>query len=330
MKINVQNIIERALGALLTALILGSVVWLAIPDPQQNLKRNIAILVFAFIFIIGMFLFIRPLRKLLGWIGRQIVKSWGFVVLVISLGLISCYLFYYHQEFVLIGLIVIYTMFVIIPLIFWVRSEKQLVSPTYMKFESPTLIMSAEQNTQLLFSDFLLWTRCTIMFWVDIPEKDIGLRKSPDYRYLISHHTGERPNTNITYNLFALRRTRNDEWELIFSNNAGHGSPQTNIKIPDTLTAGWHHFHIAWDHTIPKLFYSIDGTLDINSYSQTYLQHWPERRDNNKPVALGSWVLPNPYRSSYCETSMFSLQIYDQFLELNHALVKRHLLSKPL
>lgn len=54
--------------------------------------------------------------------------------------------------------------------------------------------------------------------------------------------------------------------------------------------------------------------------SQSYLNYWPQKRDDN--VYVGAWV--NPYKDSYCETQIAHLWICNKELDVADSVVQEH------
>lgn len=196
--------------------------------------------------------------------------------------------------------------------------------PKRTYFPEPRLISSDKKNQRKIDSQFLFWEKCTIMMWVLVPPEGEGLRDSPDYRFLLGHHTGRIEDRYAYYNQFSLHRNSENAWEVTFSNNEGEYT-SSPLLIADRLDTGWHHFLVAWDRSShnSELVFAIDGGRrnDISKSTDC----WPERLEDK--VCVGAWM--NDWHGNYCETKLYQLLIFDDFLEVTDSATKKHLKQKP-
>lgn len=212
---------------------------------------------------------------------------------------------------------------IVIAMSAWIASAKRK-TPKIWQFKQELEISSTKKNRQNVDGAFLGWPKCTIMLWVLVPIEGRGLRNAPDYRYILAHQTND-PNEPKNRNLFAVRFTPHRRWEIIFTNDKGQ-SPPEGLVIPDGLQTGWHHFWIAWDHSSPTVVFRIDEGRAGESRSNTYLSYWPEKQAEN--VIVGAWVTTDPYPTSYCDTTLFELRIYPDFIGMGDSRLSEHLRLK--
>jgi hypothetical protein len=135
-------------------------------------------------------------------------------------------------------------------------------------------------NPLKISAEFLLWSECTVMLWVQVSPKGQGLRDSPHNRYLLAHHTGQgEVKLGETYkNQFVLRHSSmRHRWEFLTSNgSARYGN---SLVAKDGLEPGWHHFLISWDRTRPRTVLLIDGGSGGSDVSNAPFERWPEQID---------------------------------------------------
>jgi len=185
-------------------------------------------------------------------------------------------------------------------------------------FDDSIWISNSNKNQQQIDSKFLTWDRCTILIWVYIPQVGINLRNAPDNRYLLSHHTGDAKDGK-NYNAFHFRYSSMNRWEVIYSNDKAEYQ-ENRLFIDDGLEHGWHQFIISWDRLKPEIVFLIDGGNKGLNRSVSFLPFWPQKRSDN--VTVGAWV--SAYPSSYCETKLASLWIYDGFFDSNDTTFCQH------
>lgn len=204
-------------------------------------------------------------------------------------------------------------------------STKSKVASVYSYFDEPLLISSDQKNMCKIYSDFILWEKCTFMLWILVPPKGEGLRNAPSNRYILSHYTSQASEEDQTYyNQFCFRYTLSDKWQVTFSNNKVE-YPSKTPQVLDGLTPGWHHFLVAWDRAVPKIILQIDGGKHGRDISTSSFTSWPEKLADS--ATIGAWV--TNWAGHYCETKLFSLKIFDEFFESTDSVVKEHLKLKP-
>lgn len=183
------------------------------------------------------------------------------------------------------------------------------------------LWISARRNNRLCVdSSFLSRDESTILFWVLVPSKGVGLRNAPHNKYLFSHHTGEGENSRH-YNEFYFRYSSNNTWDFVFSNPNGETPNDLDkYKSKDGLSDGWHHVQISWNHSKPILKLLVDAGSSISVTSKNYLTYWP--RELNDCVYFGAWV--SNYADSYVETKISRLWICDRCLDVKDPRVIEH------
>lgn len=71
------------------------------------------------------------------------------------------------------------------------RGTQQNIRPRLSYLRDSLIISSARMNPLKISGEFLLWSECTVMLWVQVSPKGQGLRDSPNNRYLLAHHTGK-------------------------------------------------------------------------------------------------------------------------------------------
>jgi hypothetical protein len=176
------------------------------------------------------------------------------------------------------------------------QENKQNVRQQIRELQESVFITSGSKNHLRIQSDFLSWNLCTIMLWVFVPELGQDLRNAPNNRYLLAHQTDQK----LESNRFALRYSKNNVWEVQFSNDKAN--PHT-LKIADSLSPGWHHFFISWDRRNSNLMFRIDGGSRGSEQSKTFVIYTPERLSDT--VTVGAWAFP--YEDSYCDTKLGEL-----------------------
>jgi hypothetical protein len=191
------------------------------------------------------------------------------------------------------------------------------------KIQEEDLWISANRSNRLCVdSSFLSRDEGTLLFWILVPGRGEGLRDAPHNRYLISHQTGET--SDIHQNAFFLRYSSESTWDFCFSNPNGIvPNDSGRYRQADTLTHGWHHVQISWNHSKPILLLLFDSGRGVNITSNNYLPYWPRKFD--KCVYFGAWV--SNYPDSYIETKLRQLWIVDGYLDAAHPEVARHISS---
>jgi len=214
-------------------------------------------------------------------------------------------------------------LFFIVWFIVWFVVRRR--DPEVQRFKGELEITAERKNRQHIDGTFLGWRQCTLMLWVLIPPEGEGLRKAPDYRYILAHQTNDSTESE-NRNFFALRYTPDEHWQVAFTNEHAQYPPES-LVIPDGLQAGWHHFQIRWDHSKPEIVFRIDEGRNGDNRSTTYLTYWPKRQAQN--VMIGAWITTDPYSSSYCETTLYELQLFSDYLEPNDKRIRNHLKLDP-
>lgn len=179
-------------------------------------------------------------------------------------------------------------------------------------------ISSTKRNHQHVNSSFLDWEQCILMLWVLVPPSGQGLRNALHFRYLLAHQTND-PQESQNYNMFSLRYTPDNNWEVTFTNNRAEYPPEP-LRIRDGLQPGWHRFLISWNRSKPEIVFRIDEGQGGDSRSSSYLPYWLKNRADS--VIIGAWV--SQYEDSYCETTLYKLWICDRPLESLSSVLKRH------
>jgi len=198
------------------------------------------------------------------------------------------------------------------------------IRPRLSYLKDPLIISSARMNPLKISADFMLWSECTVMLWVQVPPKGQGLRDSPNNRYLLAHHTGKAEQKNEAYrNQFVLRHSStHHRWEFLTSDgSAKYGS---SLVANDGLEPGWHHFLISWDRTRPRTVFLIDGGSGGSDVSNASFERWPEQVDK---LFVGTWV--SEWSGHFCEARLLQLNIFDRFLTANAPEVRDSLRLKP-
>ncbi|MCX7859355.1 MAG: peptidoglycan DD-metalloendopeptidase family protein [Chloroflexus sp.] len=104
-------------------------------------------------------------------------------------------------------------------------------------------------------------TQGTISLWVEIPASYPANSLNRHYLFAASADPAGAP---IYTGTLALRRDRlgpngSAQWTFWTVGDASSGADL--LSVPDTLTAGWHHFAVSWDATSGAKALYIDGTL---------------------------------------------------------------------
>jgi hypothetical protein len=222
-------------------------------------------------------------------------------------------------------------------LIFFYWRGRIIIHAKNSKFKIPPLfsdkpfeIIYKKRNCRKINSEFILWDKCTIMFWIYIPPKNEGIRNSPSNRYILSHYTGVvNPKDSYTtfYNQFCLRHNTKNKWSIAVSNNqAEYIKP---ITLDDELLVGWHHFFVAWNTLENELKFLIrdrNGEVRIEDVFDNCFDHWVEKLHNK--VTVGAWQKPS--ECHYCEAKLYNFLIICEYLNERSRNFKRHLENKPL
>ncbi len=178
--------------------------------------------------------------------------------------------------------------------------------------DEPLFVSYQRKNRVIIPSDFIKLDECTIMLFIFIPDPGQSLRNAPENRYIFGHET---PKTN--FNRFSLRYSFLNEWVFELSNNKGE---LHNLVIADGLETGWHQFIVTWNRTLPSLYLYIDAGK-WRDFSKSFITYWPEKYLDT--VSFGAWSAP--YATSYCETKLYKLRIYDKYLLPTDQVVREHL-----
>jgi hypothetical protein len=181
-------------------------------------------------------------------------------------------------------------------------------------------VSASRRNRLCIDSSFLARDGGTLLFWLLVPRKGEGLRQAPDNRYVFSHHTGEDDGSAYP-NAFFLRYSSDSTWDFCISNPDGEmPNDLGNYCLADGLSPDWHHFHITWDHSIPRLQLLIDSGKSISFTSRTYLPYWP--REFASCVYFGAWT--TDYPESYVETKFRKIWVCDKHLGFRQPIVVDH------
>jgi hypothetical protein len=207
-----------------------------------------------------------------------------------------------------------------------VHRRRIFIRPRESLFQGPQFISAAVKDQPKISASFVRWQQCTIVAWVLVPLKGQGLRGGPTYRYLLSHRTHQLEKGKDS-NVFALRYypPEDNQWGIWISNEQAE---HNHLTISDRLEPGWHHFLIAWDHSVPRLVFLIDGGSQGSNCTSSYRTCWPARHTND--AFVGSWVAPPPpFANSYCETRLSHLLLFDSYLTPEDPVIRDHLERKP-
>jgi hypothetical protein len=208
--------------------------------------------------------------------------------------------------------------------------KKTTIKNSFSLFtDKPFYVNSKKKNRRKMSCDFLFWDSCTIMIWVKIPPKGEGLRNSPSNRYIMGHHTGAvniHDNHTKFYNQFCLRHNTKNKWSIAISNNqAQYSSP---ITLEDNLRVGWHHFFITWntvDNVLKFVIRNKSGEVQAEDLFNNCFDFWVEKLNNT--VTIGTWQ--GNYEGHYCETNLFNLIVYEDYLNENSKKFRSHIRNIP-
>jgi len=259
---------------------------------------------------------------------RMSEKVFGALGVVSTIGaIISGFLGNRFASWVMLAMLLVLWQLWLTTEVLLLRKERTPPRPTLPSralryLDQPTLIAASKMNPVKIESSFILWSECTVMLWVLVPPKGMGLRDSPSNRYLLAHHTGDAEAKNAYKNQFCLRHSGSARWEFQCSNEkAEYGRALT---ITDGLEPGWHHLMVAWDRSVLRQVFVIDGGEGGNDLSQSSFESWPQRLAAK--VYVGTWV--SEWHGHFAETKLYDLVVLNRFVTSGDLDVKEHLARK--
>jgi hypothetical protein len=194
--------------------------------------------------------------------------------------------------------------------------------------EEPVEFLGELGNRFPINSDFLDWEKATVLLWVKIPPLGQGLRDNKSNKYILAHNTGVDHERGWPYNnRFSLGRFLDPGyWAVTISRNNAEEEKEQTLGFDDHLEPGWHQFMISWDRSKKNMEFIIDGSFTKKEFApKDMLNHWPVQLTGK--VYVGAWT--TDWENFYCDTFLYLLEIFDDFLDTDSKEVKEHKRKKP-
>jgi len=130
MKIDLQNVVEQALGGLIVVAAISIVGWLGLSLSKSGIERSRALLVIVVILLAVITLLVKTVRQWFGGLGARIIglarrglRYWREILSLTSFVAICLLVFFVYRDLRAVGLMVAYTAFLIFSFMIWTQSH---------------------------------------------------------------------------------------------------------------------------------------------------------------------------------------------------------------
>ena len=152
------------------------------------------------------------------------------------------------------------------------------------------LLVNSNETKMLIQSDFLSWSKFTILFWVNITEEFL---KSKNNRYIFAYHSESiQPGNYRDAFYLGLKKSNLQEKEMDWRFVIGGRDYNFQTIIPfqsNQTLLGWKLFSITWSSVDRELKLNIDASNVFVKSESIQKKGWPNG-DNSKFLSFGGWV----------------------------------------